>query len=137
MMFSDRAPAVLGRRACAVLAAFSAGLHGLMVGEAGNVVVGGIILAMMAACLFCARELWSGSSVRAWCLVALMNLGMIAIHWSAPGCHYGASLASAVTAAAPSALMTAATSVAALEAAIATVVLYCVTRVRAAQLALR
>ncbi len=58
-----------------------------MVGEAGNVVVGGIVLAMMAACLYCARELWVGSSVRAWCLVALMNLGMIAIHWSAPGCH--------------------------------------------------
>ena len=60
MMFSVRTPAVLGRRACALLAAFSAGLHGLMVGEAGNVVVGGIVLAMAAACLYCARELWVG-----------------------------------------------------------------------------
>ena len=137
MMFSDRTPALRTPRSMVSCAAFSAGLHGLMVGETGNLVVGGIVLAMAAACLYCARELWVGSTVRAWCLVALMNLGMIAIHWSAPGCHYGASLASAVTPAAPSALMTAATSVAAVEAAIATVVLYCVTRVRAAQLALR
>src|SRR6478735_10144249 len=138
MMFSDRAPAVLGRRACAVLAAFSAGLHGLMVGEAGNVVVGGIILAMMAACLFCARELWSGSSVRAWCLVALMNLGMIAIHWSAPGCHPAAASVSPAQASMmpPSTLMLTATAVAAVEAVIATIVLSVMTRGRAATLCL-
>ncbi len=134
-MFSVSSPAVLGRRACAVLAAFSAGLHGLMVGQGENVLVSGIVLAMMAACLYCARELWVGSSVRAWCLVALMNLGMIAIHWSAPGCHPGAAVSAAPTSTMPSStLMVTATAVAAVEAAIATVVLYVRTRGRAAEL---
>jgi hypothetical protein len=137
-MFSVRTPTVLGRRACALLAAFSAGLHGLMVGEAGNVVVGGIVLAMAAACLYCVRELWVGSTVRAWCLVALMNLGMIAVHWSAPGCHPGAAAVSSAQTSMmpPSTLMLTATAVAAVEAVIATVVLSVMTRGRAATLCL-
>jgi hypothetical protein len=138
MMFSVSTPAVLGRRACAALAAFSAGLHGLMVGETGNLVVGGIVLAMAAACLYCARELWVGSTVRAWCLVALMNLGMIAIHWSAPGCHPAAASVSPAQASMmpPSTLMLTATAVAAVEAVIATIVLSVMTRGRAATLCL-
>src|SRR6478672_4615069 len=124
MMFSVSTPAVLGRRACAALAAFSAGLHGLMVGETGNLVVGGIVLAMAAACLYCARELWVGSTVRAWCLVPLMNLGMIALHWSAPGCHPSASVSPAqASMMPPSTLMLTVTAVAAVEAVIATIVL--------------
>ena len=126
-------PAVLGRRACAVLAAFSAGLHGLMVGQATNLAAGAVVLAMMVACLYCARDLWLGSSVRAWCLVALMNLGMIAVHWSVPDCHGGAPV---TVSAAPSALMMTATSVAAAEAAIATAVLFILSRDRASRLAL-
>ena len=105
-----------------------------MVGEAGNVVVGGIVLAMAAACLYCARELWVGSTVRAWCLVALMNLGMIAVHWSAPGCHpaRAASVSPAQTSMMPpSTLMLTATAVAAVEAVVATVVLSVMTRGRA------
>lgn len=127
-------PAVVGRRACAALAAVSAGLHALMIGHAGSAVTAAILLTMLGVCLYCARDLWAGGSVRAWLMVALMNLGMIAAHWSAPGCHPEATLAPVAP---PSPLMTTATSVAALEATIATAVLYAVARVRATRMALR
>ncbi|MBI3213372.1 MAG: hypothetical protein HYZ38_06115 [Mycobacterium sp.] len=61
-----------------------------------------------------------------------MNLGMVAIHWSVPGCHPGA----AVDGPAPSTLMVTATTVALLEAVIATGVLFYRTRDRASALAL-
>ena len=118
-------PAVFGRRACAVLAATSAGLHGLMVGHAGNPVTAVIILAMMATCLYCARDLWIGSSLRAWGLVAVMNLGMIVVHCSMPAHQHGAPvLSSGVAVPEPSSLMMAAIAISAVEVAVATAVLY-------------
>jgi hypothetical protein len=117
-------PAVFGRRACAVLAACSAVLHGLMVGHAGSVVTAAIILAMMATCLYCARDLWAVGSLRAWGLVAAMNLGMIVVHCSMPAHQHGAPLVTGVAVAEPSSLMMAAIAVSAVEVAIATAVLY-------------
>lgn len=125
-------PAVLARRVCAALAVFSAVLHGAMVGQAQNVAAAALILVMTLICLFCARELWMRGSLRTWVVVGLMNLGMVAIHWSVPGCHPGA----AVDGPAPSTLMVTATTVALLEAVIATGVLFYRTRDRASALAL-
>jgi hypothetical protein len=122
--------AVLGRRACALVAVGSAAVHGLMLGQAGNPVVAVLVVAMMAACLYCARDLWTAGTPRAWCVVAVMNLGMVAVHWSAPGHHHGGVVGTA--AAIPSStLMTVATSLSVLEAAAATAVLYVQSRGRA------
>ena len=125
------APAVLGRRACAVLAASSAVLHGLMVGHTGSAAAAAVLLAMLVVCLFCARDLWRAGSVQSWLLVALMNLGMIAVHWSLPDCHRAASAAT-VAPGMPTPLMTVATGLALIEAVIATAVLCAVSRRRAA-----
>ncbi|MGV0812203.1 hypothetical protein ABQF34_09605 [Mycolicibacterium boenickei] len=82
-------PAVLGRRACALLAATSALLHVLMLGHAGNAVVGGLLAVMIIGCLYCARDLWSRGTSGVWCAVALMNLAMIALHTPMPVHHHG------------------------------------------------
>src|SRR3954447_15581082 len=95
-MSTARTSAVLGRRACALAAVGSATVHGLMLGHAGNPVVAVLVVAMMAACLFCARELWTAGPPRAWCVVAVMNLGMVAVHWSLPSHHHGAAITTAV-----------------------------------------
>jgi hypothetical protein len=68
--------------------------------------------------------------------VAVMNLGMVAMHWSMPGHHHGPAVSAAPSAAATSTLMAVATSIAILEAVIATVVLWIQTRSRASSLAL-
>jgi hypothetical protein len=39
-----------------------------------------LTVAMLAACMFCARDLWARGTLGAWALVALMNLAMIVIH---------------------------------------------------------
>jgi hypothetical protein len=131
---TTNASAVLGRRACAVLAASSAVLHAAMVGDVGKAAVAVLVVAMALACLYCARELWVAGSPRAWCIVAVMNLGMIAVHWSMPAHHHGQPLA--VGQPSPmSTLMVIATSISVLEAAIATVVLWVMTRRRALTLA--
>ena len=132
-MSATSTSAVLGRRACAVAAATSAGLHGLMVGDAGNPVVAVLIVAMAVACLYCAKELWTAGSPRVWCIVAVMNLGMVAVHWSMPGHHHGQTIAVA-SASHMSTLMVVATSISVVEAAIATVVLWVQTRSRASSL---
>jgi hypothetical protein len=122
--------AVVGRRVCAVLAACSAVLHALMVEHAGNVVIAALIVAMAVACLYCARELWATGSLRIWCVVAVMNLAMVAVHWSMPGHHHGQPVS--IGQVAPmSTLMVVATSVSVVEAAIATAVLWVQTRRRA------
>ena len=127
-------PAVLGRRACAVLAASSAALHGLMVGGAGNPVVAVLIVGMALACLYCARELWTAGSLRVWCIVAVMNLGMVAVHWTMPSHHHGQTVV--VTGVTPmSTLMIVATTIAIAEAGIATAVLWVQTRRRAVMFA--
>ena len=66
-----------------------------MLGHASNVVAAGLFAAMIVACLYCARELWRDGTERAWVVVALMNLAMIALHLPAPGHHHGAAPRSA------------------------------------------
>ncbi len=117
--------AVVGRRACAVLALSSAGLHAAMLGHASNVVAGLLLAAMIAACVYCARDLWLRGTLRAWCVVGLMNIAMIAVHLPAPSHHHGMH---AATAGQQSTLMGLATAVAAVEVAVAMAVLYCRTR---------
>ena len=80
---------VLGRRACAALALTSAGLHAAMLGHASNVVAGGLLAAMIVACVYCARDLWLRGTLRAWCAVGLMNIAMIAVHMPMPAHHHG------------------------------------------------
>jgi hypothetical protein len=120
--------AVAGRRACATLAACSAVLHGIALTHAPNLAATGLMFAMLAMCLFCARDLWLRGTLRAWVLVALMNLAMIAIHVpTSPAHHHGGG----VTAAAPahhSTVMTLATALAAVEVVIAAAVVYYRTR---------
>src|SRR6476659_7211734 len=80
---------VLGRRACAALALTSAGLHAAMLDHASNVVAGGLLAAMIVACVYCARDLWLRGTLRAWCVVGLMNIAMIAMHMPMPAHHHG------------------------------------------------
>src|SRR3954463_6010361 len=70
--------AVLGRRTCALVAVCSAVVHGLMLGSSTNPALAVLVVAMMGACLYCARDLWTVGSSRAWCLVAVMSLAMVA-----------------------------------------------------------
>jgi hypothetical protein len=62
-----------------------------------------------------------------------MNLGMVAVHWPAPGHHHGGEVSTAV-AIPSSTLMAVATSLSVLEAAAATAVLYVQSRGRAVSL---
>ena len=117
--------AVFGRRACAALALSSAGLHAAMLGHASNVVAGVLLAAMILACVYCARDLWLRGTLRAWCVVGLMNIAMIAVHLPAPSHHHGMHAATAVQ---QSGLMDLATAVAAVEVAVAMAVLYYRTR---------
>ena len=117
--------AVFGRRACAALALSSAGLHAAMLGHASNVVAGVLLAAMILACVYCARDLWLRGTLRAWCVVGLMNIAMVAVHLPAPSHHHGMP---AATAGQQSTLMDLATAVAAVEVAVAMAVLYYRTR---------
>jgi hypothetical protein len=117
---SLRGGPVFGRRACAVLALSSAGLHAAMLGHASNVVAGLLLAAMIAACVYCARDLWLRGTLRAWCVVGLMNIAMIAVHLPAPAHHHGLHTA---TTGPQSTLMGLATLVAAVEVAAAVAVL--------------
>ena len=126
---SLRVGPVLGRRACAALALSSAGLHAAMLGHASNVVAGGLLAAMIVACVYCARDLWLRGTLRAWCVVGLMNIAMIAVHLPAPGHHHGVHAAAGQQ----STLMSLATAITAVEVAVAMAVLYYRTR-RNAQL---
>lgn len=112
---------VLGRRACAALALSSAGLHAAMLGHASNVVVGGLLAAMIVACVYCARDLWLRGTLRAWCVVGLMNIAMIAVHMPAPSHHHGIQMA---TPGQQPTLMGLATAIATVEVAVAMAVLY-------------
>ena len=80
-----------------------------------------VTVAMAVACLYCAYELWTRGSIRAWLSVAVMNLVMIGAHLSAPGHHHGSAVVPVAT---PSTLMTVATALAVTEATIAAAVLY-------------
>jgi hypothetical protein len=120
------------------VAVCSAAVHGLMIGRSTNPALAILVVAMMGACLYCARDLWTMGSSRAWCLVAVMNLGMIAVHWSAPGHHHAGVISRVLIGTGvptASTLMTVATSLSVLEAAAATAVLYVKSRGRAVSLA--
>jgi NADH:ubiquinone oxidoreductase subunit K len=121
-------PTTLGRRACAALAFISAGLHAAMLGHAPNVVAAGLLAAMIVACVYCARDLWLRGSLRAWCVVGLMNIAMIAIHLPMPAHHHG--LHQGPMGQQPT-LMGLATAIAAVEVVVAMAVLYYRTRRRA------
>ena len=103
---------VLGRRACAALALTSAGLHAAMLDHASNVVAGGLLAAMIVACVYCARDLWLRGTLRAWCVVGLMNIAMIAVHMPMPAHHHGMHMAAMGQ---QSTLMSLATAIAAVE----------------------
>ena len=79
---------VVARRTAAGLAAVSAVLHLVMLGHAGNPASAVLIAGMAVACLYCARELWLSGTTRAWTLVALMNLGMVAVHLPVSAGHH-------------------------------------------------
>ncbi|MCV7041003.1 hypothetical protein BST36_01500 [Mycolicibacterium moriokaense] len=119
------------RRACATLAATSAVLHAAMLGHASGVFAASLLAAMIAACLYCARELWRDGTARAWVVVALMNLAMIALHLPAPAHHHGA----VTSASPPSTLMAVATLLALTEVAAAAAALYIGSRGHLARLA--
>ena len=76
------------RRTAAVLAAVSAALHGVMLGHSGNVASAVLVAGMALVCLYCARELWLSNTTRAWTLVAVMNLAMVAVHLPVSGGHH-------------------------------------------------
>ncbi len=116
--------AVFGRRACAALALSSAGLHAAMLGHASNVVAGVLLAAMIVACVYCARDLWQRGTLKAWCVVGLMNVAMIAVHLPAPAHHHGVHAAASQQ----STLMGLATGIAAVEVTVAITVLYYRTR---------
>lgn len=80
--------ALVARRTAAVLAASSAALHAVMLGHAGSPALVVLIAGMVGACLYCARELWLSGTSRAWCLVAVMNLAMVAVHLPLSGSHH-------------------------------------------------
>ncbi|RDH79046.1 hypothetical protein DVS77_10275 [Mycolicibacterium moriokaense] len=81
-------PAVVARRMAAAIAATSAALHLVMLGHVGTPAAAALIAAMAGACLYCAWELWRSSATRAWTLVALMNLAMVAVHLPMSGSHH-------------------------------------------------
>jgi hypothetical protein len=114
------ASATWGRRACAVLALSSAGLHAAMLGHASNVVAGLLLATMILACVYCARDLWLRGTLRAWCVVGLMSIAMIAIHLPAPAHHHGMHAAAGQQ----STMMGLATAIAAVEVTVAMAVLY-------------
>jgi NADH:ubiquinone oxidoreductase subunit K len=122
---------MVGRRACAVLALSSAALHAAMLGHGSNVVAGTLLAAMSVACVYCARDLWLRGTMRAWCVVGLMNIAMIAVHLPMPAHHHGMHMGSMGQ---QSTLMGLATGVAALEVVLAMAVLYYRTRDNAERL---
>jgi hypothetical protein len=132
MSVADRS-SLVARRSAAGLAALSAVLHGVMFGHAGSVAAAVLIAGMAGACLYCAYELWRSGTLRAWCLVAVMNLGMVAIHLPMSGSHHMMHPA-AITATPESAIMTLATALSIVEVLIAAAVLWYRTRGAAATL---
>ena len=121
-MFAAQRSGVIARRAAAGLAATSALLHGVMLADAANAASAVLLAGMVGACLYCARELWRAGTSRAWCLVALMNLAMVAVHLPASVGHHG-TRAAVESAVAQSTTMTMATALALTEVVIAVAVL--------------
>lgn len=118
-------PATLGRRVCAVLAAASAVLHGVMLSHAANSAMAVLMVVMVVGCLYCARDLWLRGTLRTWCIVALMNLAMIALHLPAPVHHH---VAGAATVQQQSTILALATGLSLVEVGLAAAVLWFRTR---------
>lgn len=114
--------ALVARRTAAVLAASSAALHAVMLGHAGSPALAVLIAGMVGACLYCARELWLSGTSRAWCLVAVMNLAMVAVHLPMSGSHHLPRPVVEGTAPQPT-IMTLATALSMIEVVIAVAVL--------------
>jgi hypothetical protein len=113
---------VVARRGCAGLAATSAALHGVMLGHVRTPALVVLVALMVGGCLLCARELWCSGTTRAWSLVAMMNLTMVAVHLPVSGSHHLTHPA-AGAAVPPSAIMMMATSLSIAEVAFAVAVL--------------
>jgi NADH:ubiquinone oxidoreductase subunit K len=79
----------------------------------------------ITACVYCARDLWLRGTLRAWCIVGLMNIAMIAVHLPAPSHHHGMHVAMPGQ---QTMLMGLATAIAAVEVTVAIAVLYYRTR---------
>ncbi|WKG02558.1 hypothetical protein [Mycolicibacterium sp. HK-90] len=124
-MSSARACSVLGRRSCALLAASSAVLHGLMLGASTSPVAAAVLVGMVVGCLYCAGHLWRTGTPGVWCTIALMSLAMIAMHTPMPNHHHGMGVPAQA-----SAVMTTATLLALIEVIIAAAVLFYRTRNR-------
>ncbi|MGV9709626.1 hypothetical protein ACWDTI_03060 [Gordonia sp. NPDC003424] len=119
-------PAVIGRRACALLAFTSAALHLLVAMSGGHLAMVVLALCMAFACAICARHLWRGPDLPAWFAIAMMNLAMLATHLSLGGCHTKSP--TPTSAGTPSDLIVAATGLAAAEVVIAVGVIFLRTR---------
>lgn len=119
---------MLGRRVYAASAVCSAVLHGISLGHVGNVMAALLMMVMVIGCLYCARDIWLRGTVRAWVLVASMNLAMIAIHLATSFTHHHGGVISAASPMPDSTAMTLATALAVLEVTVAAVVLFARTR---------
>lgn len=84
----------------ALLAVSSAVLHGASLGSLGHPGVALLTVVMLVGCLYCAYELLTRDTLRAWVLVALMNLAMIGVHLPMTGAHAHGDQAVAVSASA-------------------------------------
>ena len=111
-----------------MLAACSAVLHGFSLEQATSAAATALTVVMLAACLFCARDLWAQGRLRAWVVVALMNLAMIAVHARASAAHHHGDGVSAAAPAHHPTVMTLATTLAVVEVIVAVAVLYYRTR---------
>lgn len=123
--------AVLGRRTCAGMAAAAATLHATMVVHPAHLLARALLVAMAAVCLSCAVKLWREGGVRTWTAVCVMNLAMIALHWSMPAHHHGATAQQLPPTEPMPVIMALATTASLAEAAIAAAVVYALTRRRA------
>jgi hypothetical protein len=99
-------------------------LHGISLGHPSNFMVMLLMVAMVTACLYCAYDLWSRGTVRAWVLVASMNLAMIAIHLPMSSAHHHDGGITGAARMPDSTAMTLATGVAVVEVVLACGVLW-------------
>jgi len=126
---------VVGRRGCALLAACSAVLHGITIFHAEALAAAVLMAGMGLVCFYCACDLWMHGALRTWVLVAVMNLAMIAVHTPfASGHHHGGGAAVSAMPMPHSTVMTLATALAAVEAIIATAVVYQLSRYNRAEI---
>jgi hypothetical protein len=127
--------AMAARRTYAVSAVCSAVLHGLSLAHVTHPAVATLMVTMIVACLYCARDIWLRGTLRAWVLLASMNLAMIAVHLPMAAAHHHDGGLGTVPVMPDSTLMTLATGLAVAEVVIAIGVLY--HRTRAPQLVFR